>query len=291
MDYIQSALVEQIQLASPTNKVAATAEANAALTAKAFVTMAKRAGMDARELWDKYDLKIRQGKEMQAGALGQYAGTFARTADKLKYDQAKDMLAKGIDPQEVRKATGWFKGMDGKMRFEIDDSKASVKGINKNNEFNYFRDLFSEWVSGKSKLTVGDFLTHDGLFEAYPWIAQITVLPKDGSGASYNTKTGIISIGKDVSADDLKGTLLHEIQHAIQTEEGFARGGSPDEFAKAYNKLKEMRPRIIKMLREALDAKDMEKFRRILQEDKRVQRQLVALIGKDAWSALISTSS
>ena len=93
MDYIQSALVEQIQLASPTNKVAATAEANAALTAKAFVTMAKRAGMDARELWDKYDLKIRQGKEMQAGALGQYAGTFARTADKLKYDQAKDMLA------------------------------------------------------------------------------------------------------------------------------------------------------------------------------------------------------
>ena len=281
MDYIQSALVEQIQLASPTNKVAATAEANAALTAKAFVTMAKRAGMDARELWDKYDLKIRQGKEMQAGALGQYAGTFARTADKLKYDQAKDMLAKGIDPQEVRKATGWFKGMDGKMRFEIDDSKASVKGINKNNEFNYFRDLFSEWVSGKSKLTVGDFLTHDGLFEAYPWIAQITVLPKDGSGASYNTKTGIISIGKDVSADDLKGTLLHEIQHAIQTEEGFARGGSPDEFAKAYNKLKEMRPRIIKMLREALDAKDMEKFRRILQEDKRVQRQLVALIGKD----------
>ena len=281
MDYIQSALVEQIQLASPTNKVAATAEANAALTAKAFVTMAKRAGMDARELWDKYALKIRQGKEMQAGALGQYAGTFARTADKLKYDQAKDMLAKGIDPQEVRKATGWFKGMDGKMRFEIDDSKASVKGINKNNEFNYFRDLFSEWVSGKSKLTVGDFLTHDGLFEAYPWIAQITVLPKDGSGASYNTKTGIISIGKDVSADDLKGTLLHEIQHAIQTEEGFARGGSPDEFAKAYNKLKEMRPRIIKMLREALDAKDTEKFRRILQEDKRVQRQLIALIGKD----------
>ena len=71
MDYIQSALVEQIQLASPTNKVAATAEANAALTAKAFVTMAKRAGMDARELWDKYALKIRQGKEMQAGALGQ----------------------------------------------------------------------------------------------------------------------------------------------------------------------------------------------------------------------------
>lgn len=229
---------------------------------------------------------IRKGREMAAGAMGQFAGPFARTADKLQYEKAKSMLTEGRSAEEVRKATGWFKGMDGKMRFEIDDSKASFNPEIAKNKLSVIDAIKDFKVGFGREAKMGDILQHDMLYAAYPWIREIKVVAGDinDHGASYNTKTNTITIGRGLGFkpdNKVMGQFMHEIQHAIQTEEGFARGGSPDEFAKAYNKLKEMRPRIIKMLREALDAKDMEKFRRILQEDKRVQRQLIALTGKD----------
>ena len=51
-----------------------------------------------------------------------FAGQNAETADVAALDEAKRLLKDGADSETVRQETGWFQGMDGKWRFEIDDS-------------------------------------------------------------------------------------------------------------------------------------------------------------------------
>lgn len=70
----------------------------------------------------------------------------AQTAEKVQFsyrgehsklkndnlDVAKAMESEGRDSETIRLATGWFKGYDGKWRYEMDDSKATLKlGIGK----------------------------------------------------------------------------------------------------------------------------------------------------------------
>ena len=102
-----------------------------------------------------------------------YGGSKAKNADKMKLENAQRMLAGGIDSEIVRKETGWFKGYDGKWRFEIDDSDAYLvenpKFENRNDgEGGYFK---------VAKL--GDVFTHDALYKAYPELKDYTVVIQD----------------------------------------------------------------------------------------------------------------
>lgn len=56
----------------------------------------------------------------------QFAGEGSETADKHSLLNARKMLANGEDAEYVRKTTGWFKGVDGKFRYEISDRDATV---------------------------------------------------------------------------------------------------------------------------------------------------------------------
>ena len=56
-----------------------------------------------------------------------FAGEKSKTADLKKLETAKQMLADGADPQPVRKETGWFRGADGKWRYEIDNSNVKLR--------------------------------------------------------------------------------------------------------------------------------------------------------------------
>ena len=56
----------------------------------------------------------------------QFAGEGSETADKYSLLNARKMLADGQDAEYVRKTTGWFKGVDGKFRYEISDNDATV---------------------------------------------------------------------------------------------------------------------------------------------------------------------
>lgn len=113
-----------------------------------------------------------------------------------------------------------FDGVDGKPRFEVDDSGAKFKLSNKDLlEFDnqYLDDL-------------GNILDHPELFKNYPQLRQtpatIRIEPKMKKGAVRGVFDGEEIL---VTAPDLKtakSTLLHEIQHNIQQEEGFATGAS-----------------------------------------------------------------
>lgn len=52
-----------------------------------------------------------------------YGGVNANTADQKTLARAQELQMQGEDDERVRKKTGWHTGMEGKLRFEIDDSK------------------------------------------------------------------------------------------------------------------------------------------------------------------------
>ena len=97
-----------------------------------------------------------------------------------------------------------FEGVDGKPRFEVDDSGAKIKNPN-----------------GK---TLGEILDHPELFKNYPELQNMTVKvdPNLRGNGEFQPWDNSITVK---SASD-PGTLLHETQHGIQTKEGFAKGAN-----------------------------------------------------------------
>lgn len=74
-----------------------------------------------------------------------------------------------------------------------------------------------------------DVIEHEDLFKAYPKFKHINVkideLGQNDYG-SWSRSRQTITISDKLFEDDAISTLIHEIQHAIQDEEGFERGGS-----------------------------------------------------------------
>lgn len=86
--------------------------------------------------------------------------------------------------------------------------------------------------------TVPEILEHPELLKQYPDLKDIQVT------LDLNTKRTIQPTGQfagkniHIQAKNLqeaKDTLLHEIQHAVQEKEGWARGGSPEEMNREFN--------------------------------------------------------
>lgn len=149
-------------------------------------------------------------------------------------DVAKQMEVSKKNAKIIKMATGWEKGVDGKWRYEMPDAKIKdtldVGGGNivKRNE----EDML--WNGGKLEKAIDA----PELFKLYPQLKDVRIntdaimndMPSNGE---YNAKTNTITI----HADELKymnRILNHEIQHAIQYIEGFAKGGSPEQMEKEF---------------------------------------------------------
>ena len=85
----------------------------------------------------------------------------------------------------------------------------------------------------RERIYLDDYVKDDELFQAYPEMKRTRLefvdLPSaDYCGAYLHPDNRIvINISR---ADDVRPVLAHEIQHAIQAMEGFARGSNPGEF-------------------------------------------------------------
>lgn len=138
--------------------------------------------------------------------------------------------AKGFDVKAQAGKT--FDGKyDGMERFEIDDSKATV-------DFKKLDDM----IKNDYELPLHHILKHKEFYENYPQLQGAKIKLVAGDGSYFDAKSGEIGISANKLLDDkidgtekVKSALLHEIQHAIQKQEGFARGGSAQEF---YNDAK-----------------------------------------------------
>lgn len=189
---------------------------------------AARLGMSPEELFGKYRLRTVLRDFGGGDVLQQFAGQNAQTADLMALGTAKKRIESGDDAEMVRQETGWFKGVDGKWRFEIDDSQASIKTD---------PPIQPGGDGQQAHWLLGDILDHPRLFTAYPALSDVRVVTAAGNGASYSEQLREITVparGAWREGDGRLSQLLHEIQHAIQHDEGFAKGGSPDALAREY---------------------------------------------------------
>lgn len=161
------------------------------------------------------------GRVAPRGALTMFAGRGAKTADLDKMKMAQKMLDGGADRADVWKQTGWMRGPDGKMRFEIDDSAAA---------------LTARGAGDTAFDAADDLIQHQNLYDAYPDTRRTLTQFDAGdvpSGSYIEPESrahlGLFDVDEQIKASgpDRKSTALHEMQHAIQNREGFSGGGSP----------------------------------------------------------------
>lgn len=146
---------------------------------------------------------------------------------------AKEMETAGKDQQAIWEATGWERGIDDKWRYEASDFIINDKA---KDNFLYKNDKFAAIYL--DELIDFDENNDNNLFQAYPRLKSIIVrfVPKalmdPGTRAYFNPQENAIYF-PSTDADNLEGirnTLIHEVQHVIQDEEGFAAGGNPEMF-------------------------------------------------------------
>lgn len=146
-----------------------------------------------------------------------YAGRNANGANLESLREAQEMQAAGADMESIRKATGWHEGMDGKWRFEINDSRMQLR---------------TDAADIPNYTTLGELVDAPELFEAYPDMADLSVTfhtLEDGQNGGYSRKFDSIELSRDLKnrPETLLNSLIHEVQHAIQSREGFASGANP----------------------------------------------------------------
>lgn len=170
-------------------------------------------------------------------AAGILAGRKAKTLNPKTLELAEKMKAQGASRDEIWKATGeqfdqpaYFDAVDDSFRFEIDDSESRLMSEG-------LRDFHNE----TSLVRQGRMMDHENLSNAYPDADMITYRKGDNNGASYSSNLDEIRMPPDSGHPDMfnelretsvKSPALHELQHAIQKREGFARGGMPEMFEK-----------------------------------------------------------
>lgn len=147
----------------------------------------------------------------------------------LPVESLRRIVRSGIPEEDVTRLTGWWRDpADKRWKYEIPDKDAKL-------DTDYLSSLFEFGSKNKDggQVSLGDLLEHQQLYKIYPELQNYKVIyTKDLKPvASFDEDTGTIFIGdrfKAYDADKQTGILLHEIQHGLQSIEGFARGGSPD---------------------------------------------------------------
>lgn len=184
-------------------------------------------------------------------------GLKAETADKSALEKAMELEKDGTDSEKIRKETGWFKGYDGKWRFEIDNSELEFKtDIEKNRaaaielakmkvksaeleekivndtatkaEENEYYNLDEKMIEYRKGVKLSDVINHPKLFEAYPQLKNVDVYYEISSAnrGVYSSNGNVIMLNPMHTIDEQKEAIIHEIQHAIQGIENFANGSN-----------------------------------------------------------------
>jgi len=199
------------------------------------------------------------------GGKATFIGQMAKTFNKKALELAKDMSSKGATRDEIWTATGklnapTYKDVDGHWKQEIDDSY--VKGaanpkvdVNNFDGTVYRGTTFGEALPHKGLEDAYDIggmsvgfepnLKAQGAYSPLGNNIQIRhsgtkyipdnetltkaqyVLERDGvSQDRINEILAGKRKGADLISDQDKSVLMHEMQHAVQEREGFAKGGS-----------------------------------------------------------------
>jgi hypothetical protein len=181
--------------------------------------------------------------------------------------------------KEIREATGLVRGLDGHWRDELSDQFAKMKDSGHAN----FGELHKASKSG-STVKLKDVLEHQDLYDAYPHLRDIEVVTHGSSsnakGAYYPDKNKI-SIAADLTPEEAKSTLLHEITHDIQNYEGWNHGANSREEIQKYalqqQKIMDQIGDINAQMKVALNAGDMDKYHELMAAREPLNKQYIAI--------------
>ena len=147
-----------------------------------------------------------------------------------------------MSPEQLFEETQVYRGVDGKLRYELDDTNAELKNID-----NVVKDIELK-KTNKETITLGKVLAFDDLYQQYfkeIKVGEKTYKPlkdievefisnSDEAVATYNPFGDKLRINLDASKnmspekkkEFIASSILHEVQHAIQHREGFIKGTS-----------------------------------------------------------------
>jgi hypothetical protein len=156
----------------------------------------------------------------------------AKVIPKTLTNKFAEKESNGFTKDELWKEMGMFRGPDGKIRAELSDHESSL--ISKN-----FSNKGAAVTSGEGKLD--NYFAHDKLYAMYPELKNMDVsidinpkhVDKEVRGEYLGDKINVWA--KDPV--DARETLLHEVQHHVQSVEEFAFGGSPEMLSKTKQNL------------------------------------------------------
>lgn len=178
---------------------------------------------------------------------------------------AREMESSGKEAKAIKMATGWERGADKKWRYEVGDFEVDIEGLARKNrlyenlpwgkEYDALSDKlfdgveltdeesdrFDELLGMATELSdsykesdvryLDDYVKDDSLFKEYPELKQVRVEmyddPASNTGATWFSERNLIRVNESsLERMDIRNILVHEVQHAIQSIEGFAQGGS-----------------------------------------------------------------
>ena len=197
-----------------------------------------------------------QGKEKQSDTkyskIGPKGAEMASKADEknrvmldylkeAKNKKRKNILLKifnkGYSNEDIRRSTSWFQDDDGNWWLEISDANIKLK------------DNLKENHSYTLKEVIVDNEDIRNLFSAYPQLenqaVRTTALDALDNGeeinGQYNVDDDVIELNNNgLKTKSMRKTLLHEMQHIIQTIEGTDNGSSGENMIEYMTSLGEM---------------------------------------------------
>lgn len=257
---LQQRIERDLRAASPDNITDEQIRTQATIQATGIQVMADRAQIDVDSIapeivrGDATDGLNQIIGERGAASLDQANETTIRMDNR---DVAESMEGEGKSAEQIRLATGWERGADGQWRYEIPDIQIKDGAFRVIEEADAARDAEQAALWERTDLADDEYIDQDiaiadkyerqtlatkldevvdapELFRAYPQLKDLTVefgeLPRL-VGAYYDSVAKVIRLDRraEISKRSTRSNLAHEIQHAIQDIEGFARGSNLEE--------------------------------------------------------------
>ena len=155
------------------------------------------------------------------GMPAMFIGPSARTWSPKAMAQFERLIGQGKTVEEARQATGIDLTAGQQPRAEISDVGAT---INPKADIGTF-----------SPMTLDRLLMHPDLYKAYPEMGKIPVsfhdpifdIPgqKVSGGMDLGQNPPKLLLNPNLTPEEMRSTILHETQHAVQRTEGFPSGG------------------------------------------------------------------
>ena len=156
---------------------------------------------------------------------GIFIGPGSAQFNKVAAYKAEQMLREGKTADEIWEATGSFKGPDNMWRQEISDAGLTAHDYRNTGGGIVLKhpELRKSYEELPSRIKISP---QESLVETSAYKAPVDELSRKlgDAGTMYIPAKGQVPL--DVYA--------HELQHAVQAKEGFARGGSPDMVRKNF---------------------------------------------------------